>query len=68
MKNPETKIADEQLWGPKELAHFLGVCDRTARKMMADGTLPGFRVRKLWRIRAEDVRAICGERAAEERV
>jgi excisionase family DNA binding protein len=48
---------DEQLWGPKELAHHLGVCRRTAVKRMADGTLPGFRIGKLWRIRPQDARA-----------
>jgi excisionase family DNA binding protein len=44
-----------RLWGPKELAHYLGVSERTAIKRMAHGDLPGFRIGKLWRIRPGDV-------------
>jgi len=48
---------EEQLWGPKDLAHYLGVSERTAiRRMKRD--FAGFRVGKLWRIRPEDARTV----------
>jgi len=64
VKSSESTAAEEQLWGPKELAHYLGVCERTAIRLMARGELPGFRIGKLWRIRPEEARAASGRAAA----
>jgi len=64
VKSPHAKPAGEQLWGPKELAHHLGVSEKTARKRMSDGTFPGFRVGKLWRIRPEDALSFYGSDTA----
>jgi|GEM_PF-4381795 len=59
MKAPrEPAAGDQQLLGTKEVAYLLGVCARTAVKRMADGTVPAFRIGKLWRARAEDVHAV----------
>ena len=58
MENRAHPSADEQLLGPREVAFLLGVCYKTAVKRMADGTVPAFRLGKLWRAKAGDVRAI----------
>jgi len=55
-KSAATTAMTQQLWGPGELSHYLGCCERTAIKLMRSGELPGFRVGKLWRIRPEDAR------------
>jgi len=58
MERSEFRAADdEQLWGPKDLAWFLGIGYRTALKAMADPRSPAFRVGKLYRIRPADARS-----------
>ena len=57
MKSSESTAAEVQLWGPKELAHYLGVCERTAVKLMKQPDFPGFRIGKLWRIHPDDARS-----------
>ena len=44
----------ERLWGPKELAWFLGISEKNARAKMAEPQSPGFRVGKLYRIHPDD--------------
>src|SRR5665213_348409 len=61
MKAPrEPAAGDQQLLGTKEVAYLLGVCARTAVKRMADGTVPAFRIGKLWRARRGRARGRAG--------
>jgi excisionase family DNA binding protein len=57
LKRPASENT-RQIWGPKELAHYLGVSYATVLKRLRSGELPGFRIGKLYRIRPEDARAI----------
>ncbi len=52
-----------RLWSAKELAQYLGVSEKTARKKMADPYSPGFQVGKLWRILSDDARSFYGPAA-----
>jgi excisionase family DNA binding protein len=40
---------------PKEVAAQLGVCERTACRLMATGQIEGFRIGRLWRTPLEKV-------------
>ena len=53
----QPRAADEPLWGPKDLAWYLGVSEKNARKMMAEVGSPGFRVGKLYRVLPDDARS-----------
>jgi hypothetical protein len=59
-------IADEEkLWGPKDLAWFLGVSYKTAVREMADPRSPAFRVGKLHRILPAAARSFYGSRGLD---
>jgi len=49
---------DQQLWGTKEVAAYLGVSEKTALRRMRDGRVPAERVGKLWRASPDVVRRL----------
>lgn len=45
------------LLGLDEVASRLSVCNRTARRMVLGGALPGYRVGGQWKVKSEDIDA-----------
>ena len=43
-------MADKLLWSPDEAAELLGVSHATMAKLLADGTIPSFKLGRLRRI------------------
>jgi excisionase family DNA binding protein len=57
MPSIETAPKPEALWGVKEAAVYLGVNERTVLRLMQQGSVPGFRLGKLWRVSPAALRA-----------
>lgn len=51
----------------QQFAEELQVCSETIRRMLRNGELKAFRIRRCWRIPAEQLDRLCGEQPANEK-
>lgn len=49
-------LGDLKLYGVEELSKILNIQDRTVRKMMREGTLPGRKLARRWYVSEEALR------------
>lgn len=52
--NDKTAMQPGQLLTPKQVAELWGCHERTVTRQLLAGTLPGVRVGRNWRVRADD--------------
>jgi len=55
-------MKDQQLMTLKEVAQYLRLSERHARRLLADGSLKGIKIGFVWRFRPSDVEAFLKER------
>lgn len=67
MRKKATPISDE-IMTVRELAAYLKLNEKTAYRLAASGTLPGFKVGGSWRFRREEIgKWISAQRAKEKK-
>lgn len=52
----------EQIYTPEEVAEILKVETQTVRAHLRQGSLKGFKVGRVWRVREDDLKAFMGEK------
>ncbi len=57
---PVKFVAKPQAIGIRDSATYLGTCEKTVRRLIADGQLPAVKVRKAYRIRIADLDKLLG--------
>lgn len=58
---------DDDILTIKEVAAYLKLTEKTAYRLVAEGTLPGFKVGGSWRFRRKDIEAWIEERFKREK-
>jgi len=56
---------DTDIMTIREVAEYLKLTEKTAYRLAADGTIPGFKVGGAWRFRRDDIEAWIDQKKAE---